>query len=61
MMVEELTVRNFDSGNLETGGSGIKEKMHSSHNVWNTFFPDEMKSLHTQDENQNDVADRSRS
>ncbi|KAJ0913938.1 putative transcription factor WD40-like family [Helianthus annuus] len=61
MMVEELTVRNFDSGNVETGGSGLKDKMRSSNNVWNTFFPDEMNSLHTQVENQNDVADRSRS
>ncbi|KAI3787571.1 hypothetical protein L1987_42138 [Smallanthus sonchifolius] len=60
-MVEELTVRNYNSGNLETGASSTKDKMHSPHNFWHAFFPDEMHNPHKQQiENQNDTVDHSR-
>ncbi|KAD3641474.1 hypothetical protein R6Q59_004085 [Mikania micrantha] len=41
-VVEELTVRNYSSDNLETGASNTKEKIHSPHNIWYAFFPDKM-------------------
>ncbi|XP_071696254.1 protein SPA1-RELATED 2-like [Rutidosis leptorrhynchoides] len=32
--VEELTVRNYNNGNVETGGSGVRDKTQYSRNNW---------------------------
>ncbi|KAI3812782.1 hypothetical protein L1987_17494 [Smallanthus sonchifolius] len=47
-IVEELTVRNYSSGNLETGASCTKEKTHSPHNIWHAFFPDKVHNSNKQ-------------
>ncbi|KAK9053017.1 hypothetical protein SSX86_029647 [Deinandra increscens subsp. villosa] len=47
-IVDELTVRNYSSGNLETGASSTKEKKNSPHNIWHTLFPDKMHSSNKQ-------------
>lgn len=36
-MVEELTLRNYSGGGVETGGSDGRDKMHSLHNNWQRF------------------------
>ncbi|KAL8207831.1 hypothetical protein R6Q57_007243 [Mikania cordata] len=60
-MVEELTIRNYNSGNLETGASSTKDKVHSPDNIWHAFFPDQMRNPHKQQiENQNDIMDHPR-
>lgn len=60
-VVEELTVRNYNSGNLETGASNTKDKRHSPNSIWHAFFPDEMHNLQKEQiENQNDTVDHSR-
>ncbi|KAK9076657.1 hypothetical protein SSX86_004991 [Deinandra increscens subsp. villosa] len=60
-MVEELTVRNYNSGNLEKGAPSTKDKTHSPDNIWHAFFPEEMHNPHKQQiDNQNDIVDRSR-
>ncbi|XP_076957503.1 protein SPA1-RELATED 2-like [Bidens hawaiensis] len=60
-MVEELTVRNFDRGNLDTGASSTKEKLHKPREFWHAFFPDETHNTDKQQiESQNDIVDHSR-
>nr|XP_043640139.1 protein SPA1-RELATED 2-like [Erigeron canadensis] len=38
VMVEELTVRNYSSGNLDTGGSSVTDKMHNAHYNFQHFY-----------------------
>ncbi|KAK1438493.1 hypothetical protein QVD17_04302 [Tagetes erecta] len=47
-IVEELTVRNYSSGNLEIHASSIKERKQSTHNIWHAFFPHKMHNSNRQ-------------
>ncbi|XP_076915437.1 protein SPA1-RELATED 2-like [Bidens hawaiensis] len=60
-IVEELTIRNCSSGDMETGlALSAKERIHGSHNTWHAFFPDKTHNSNKQVKVQNDTVNVSR-